>query len=275
MPPPDERLLHRRHARDIDDEARGESAQVEASVRGVGEGGEVGLLALALLQRVAGAGERGLGGAKDCVGPPAVRWGSQPRCANDPLDMVASCLCDGGAAAQAIGSYDHLGQSGLCPGANALLGEARNRIGLGVERMGFATQRHHSTDRNVVLQPTPALPVSALAGEVGVVPQDEPLSPGAVQLASHGVVDLVVQQPGGRVTHAQIAYENRSRQSELALTDEVHGLEPSRQRQLGALHDRYRGQGGRMQAASALEQHAATVTDHVVLRAARASRSAP
>lgn len=61
MSPPDDRILHRRSTRDIDDEARDGSVQIEASFEAVGEGNQAGLRVLEVLQRAVAADLHGLG----------------------------------------------------------------------------------------------------------------------------------------------------------------------------------------------------------------------
>lgn len=83
----------------------------------------------------------------------------------------------------------------------------------------------------------------------------------------HGAVDLVVQQPGGGIAHAQVSLESQGRDAGLGLTDEVDGQKPGRQRQLGVLHQGASGQRGLKAAAAALVELAGALHHQIVLRA--------
>jgi hypothetical protein len=83
---------------------------------------------------------------------------------------------------------------------------------------------------------------------------------------SSGAIDLLVQQPGGRVAHAQITLQGQRRDPRLGLADEMDGQEPGGQRQLGMLHHRAGRRRSLMPAADALEQLAGALADEVVPR---------
>ncbi len=69
MLPPDHFFRHRLAPRHIDDEGSDQPAQVESSVESVGEGDQIGLAVLSVLQRVERVGQRGLQVAQHGVDP--------------------------------------------------------------------------------------------------------------------------------------------------------------------------------------------------------------
>lgn len=73
--------------------------------------------------------------------------------------------------------------------------------------------------RDFFLRVTPVLPISVF--EVSIVPQNESFQPMAGLLAQPFVVDLVVQQLGGRLPQAHFALEGQCLKSGLGLTDEA------------------------------------------------------
>lgn len=263
-------FLHRRCPRDVDDDSRHEPAQVEATVETVGESGQIALAVLAELQRVVSAGQHGLEVAEHRVDPLELGQVARLEATNDSRHVDAPRLGDGGEAPQAIARDDRPAQAGLGPVSDRLRREAPDQIELGVDRLTRIVQGHRRHEWDLVLRATPGLAARALATQVGVVDLNSAFEAMAGFLPSHGVVDLVVQQPGGRVAHAQIALVGQGRQSGLGLADEVDGQEPGRQRQLGVLHHRTGDQGGLMPASDALEQLAGAVTDDVVRRTAAA-----
>jgi len=103
------------------------------------------------------------------------------------------------------------------------------------------------------------------------------LSPQHVGLLplGHRPQDLVVQQPGGVVVHAQVAAELQRGDARLGLADQVKGQKPGRQRQLGGLHDRAGRERGLMSAAAALIALEPTAIDQPMLLSIAAGTAKP
>ena len=73
------------------------------------------------------------------------------------------------------------------------------------------------------------------AAEVGVVGQNDPGEQPARFALGHGLQELVLDPPGGAVTHAQVPLERERGDVALVLGDQVDGLEPLGQGQLGGV----------------------------------------
>ena len=102
-------------------------------------------------------------------------------------------------------------------------------------------------------QRTPTyLAVRQFSAEVGIIDLDLSQQHVSILSISHRPQNLVVQQPGGVVIHAQVAAELRRGDPGFGLADHVEGQKPSRQRQFRGLHDRASRERGLMAAAAAL-----------------------
>ena len=121
-----------------------------------------------------------------------------------------------------------------------------------MNRMASLVQGDGRDDGDLVLRSLACLATWEFSAEVGVIDLD--LSPQQVGLLplSHCPQDLVVQQPGRVVFHAQVAAELQRGDPGFGLADQVEGQEPSCERQLGGLHDRACREGGLMAAGTAL-----------------------
>ena len=107
-------------------------------------------------------------------------------------------------------------------------------------------------DGDLVLRSLACLATWEFSAEVGVIDLD--LSPQQVGLLpiSHRPQNLVVQQPGRVVVHAQVAAELQRGDPSLGLADQIEGQKPGGQWQLGGLHDRAGRERGLMAAVATL-----------------------
>ncbi len=139
---------------------------------------------------------------------------------------------------------DGLGhQAGLDPLGNGVRREAADNVELEPNRLTGIVHRNRRHEGNFVLRTSPGLAFRALLTEVGVIQLQRTAEQPSGLLPRHGAIDLVVQQPDGRIAHAQISLECHGRDAGFVLTDEVDGQEPGRQRQLEVFHQRAGGQG--------------------------------
>src|SRR5690606_35106390 len=92
----------------------------------------------------------------------------------------------------------------------------------------------------------------ALATEIGIIDLHEPMELTGFLPFGHGLHDLVLELPGGVVTHPEMALERQRRQVRLAGSQKMHRQEPLRQRQLAAGEHCAAGEGRLMPARPAL-----------------------
>lgn len=262
---PDHLLLDGRTPSDVNDQARHQPAQIEAAIESVGEGGKVVGGVLAVLQRVVGPSQRRLEVAQHGVDPQELRQISR-LAVTDHYGLVgAACIGDGREATKAVAD-DRAAwrETRLGPLADGIGREAADHAEFQELGPVLFVEGHRGHERHLVLRAAPGLAARALATEVGIIDLHGAFEPVAALACGHGTVDLVVQQPGGRVAHTDLALHRQRRQTRLGLADEIDGQEPCGQRQLGVLHQAAGCQRGLMPAAVALEQAPSTVADHVV-----------
>ncbi len=227
-----------------------------------GEGREVGLGVLAELQCLVGARQRGLEVTQHGVDPLELGQVTPLERPHHFGRVGATRLGNGSKAGQPITEDRRIGQqAGLGPLGESLGRESVDQIELHAHRLAHGLHRHRRHEQPLVLRTSARLTARASTTEVGVVQLHRTAQPACRLLPCHGVVDLVVQQPGGGVPHPQIALD---------------GQEPGRQRQFGVLHEGAGGQRGLVATEAALEQLTGTVIDRVILSAgaARAAKSA-
>lgn len=276
MPAPDDFFSNRFGPSHIADEVGQQAAQVKAAVEPVGKGGQVALGVLAVLQRLEGARQRGLEVSEHGVDPLELWQVPRLERAHHLGHVDAARFGNRSKAPQAIAGDDGLGhQAGLGPLGDDLGGEAADQVELEVDGLARVVQGDRRHEGHFVLRATTRLAPGALAPEVGIIQLHGPAQQSLSLLGGHGVVDLVVQQPGRGVAHPQIPLERQRGDAGLGLADEVNGQEPGRQRQLGVLHQGACRQRGLMPARPALKQLAGAVTHHVVMvtGAARAAEA--
>ena len=173
--------------------------------------------------------------------------------AGDDGLMAAACRGDGAEAGQAIGEHCAARSQVLPgPGADRLRTEPSHRRDFGVNRVACLAEGNGCNDGNLVLRSSTCLAARSFSAKVGIIHLDlSPQHVGILPLA-HGPENLVVQQPGGVVLHAQMAAELERGDAGFGLPDQIESLKPSGERQLGGLHDRTGRERGLMTAGSAL-----------------------
>ncbi len=276
MPVPDHFFRHRLGTRRVNDEVGDQVAQVESVVEPVSECAKVGLGVLAVLQRLEGARHHGLEVAQHGVDP--LELGQVPglECAHHPGHVDAPGFGDCSEAPQAVAGDDGLGQqAGLGPLGNSIRREATDHVELEPDGLSDVVHRDGRHEGDLVFRTSPGLAPRAFPTEVGVIELHRTAEQASSFLARHGAVDLVVQQPGGGIAHAQVSLESQGRDAGLGLTDEVDGQKPGRQRQLGVLHQGASGQRGLKAAAAALVELAGALRHKIVLRAGAVRAAKP
>lgn len=258
----------RRTACRVDDQPCDEAAQIEAAVEAVGEGGEVGVGMLGPAQRVIRAVQAGFEIAQDRVHPGELRQVSRLAITHHDGQVNAARSGHGRKAAQAVaGDARARRQVGLGPAAHRLQREACQTVQFEEGRTALVVQRDGRDERRLVLGAAARLAPGVLATEVSIIDLHGARELVAGLACRHGVVDLVVQRPGGGVAHTELALQSQRGQPGLGLADEVDRQEPQTQRQLGVLHQAAGGQRGLVAAALALKEPARTMADDVVLGA--------
>ena len=191
MPASDDLFRHRLGPRRLNDEVGYQVAQVEPVVEPIGEGAEVGLGVLAVLQRFEGGRHRGLEVAQHGVDP--LELGQVPRleCAHHPGHMDAFGFGDCGKAPQAVTGDDGLGQqAGLGPIGNGIRREAADHVERVPNRLSGVVHRNGRHEGNFVLRASSGLAPRALLTEVGVTELHRTAEQPRRFLARHGAVDL-------------------------------------------------------------------------------------
>jgi hypothetical protein len=80
--------------------------------------------------------------------------------------------------------------------------------------------------------------------QIGVIDLDPPVQLPIRLALGHDLHELVLDPPRGGIAHPQQAPQFQGRDVVLGLGQEVHGLEPNRQRQFAGVKDRASGQAG-------------------------------
>ena len=263
---PDDLFRDRSATRDIDDETYDERVEIEAPIEPVGEGSHVVGGVLAVLQRMKRSGQSCLQVAKNRIDPLELGQITGLEVAHNDWHVSAPGRRYPSEAAQPITGHDRAWlQVGDGPFLDRLCREAADQVELQMHGVSLSVDRNGCHERDLVLGATARFAAGALATEVGVIDLDQAAQPMGAFLSGHRAVDLLVQQPRGRVAHAQLTLERQRRQPRLGLADEVAGEEPCRQWQLRVLHQAARRQRGLVPATVALEELARTVTDDIVV----------
>jgi len=142
--------------------------------------------------------------------------------------MAAACCGDGVEAGQAIRKHLAAGSKVLPgPGADRLGAEPSHRCDFGVNRVTCLAKGNGCNDGNLVLRSSTCLAARSFSAKAGIIHLDlSPQHVGILPLA-HGPENLVVQQPGGVVLHAQMAAELKRGDAGFGLTDQIESLKPS------------------------------------------------
>jgi hypothetical protein len=258
---------------DAGEELRDQAAQVEAVVESEAEGTEVVVRILRKAEVLVGAVDHRLGVGDHGVDPPKAGQIARLAVADDDEAVGAAGLDDPGEAGQAVAEHVAAGpQVGAGPRGHRTAGEAGDGAELGTHGPAVVADFDSRDERHLVLRASTG-GAWALATQVGIVELDVALQRALGVGLCHRLHDLVVQQPGRPVVHAQLPLQRQGRQAGLGLADEVHGQQPGAQRKLRAVHHRAGGHRGLM-AAGATLQHTSTRADEAAEAAAAAARTA-
>ena len=264
----DELFRDRPASRDVDDESRYERSQVESAVEPVGEGSQVMVCVLVVLQRMKSTGQRGLQVAEHCVDPLELRQIAGLESTDDKRHVATSSIGHRRETAQPIA--DHQGtrlKTGFGPITNGRRGETTDQVELDVHRMSCLVERDGRHERHLVLGAASWLAAGAFATQVGVVKLNRAVQAMSAVLLGDSAVDLSVQKPRRGLADTQVALERQRRKAGFGLADQVDGEEPCRQRQLGVLHQAARDQRGLVSASVALKQPACILAEDAVIGA--------
>ena len=178
--------------------------------------------------------------------------------AGDVALMAGAHRADLSKAARAIG--DHVGIRGqrrIGPTPDDLAGKAGHRRQADALRALLRIGLHCRHEGRLVQGRAPAMSVaSALATQVGIVDFNTPLQRAGLIAQAHHLQQLVLEQPGAFVAHAQLAPERQRADAILVLADQIQGEKPFAQGQTGVLHDGACGDRALVIAPGALPQAA-------------------
>lgn len=249
----------------VDDETHDQAGEVEAPVESVGECSEV-------VIRISGVAEVRVGTRQHClevaqhgVDPLELRQVPGLALADDLHELSELGVGHSGKAPQAIAA--HIGtrrQFGAGPLGNRIAGEFSHRRHLDVQRIARVAERDRRAEGDLILRATARFTAGSLAAEVCVVHLHRARRAMLRLTLGHCRNEFVMHQPGGRVTHADVALESQSRQPGLRLADEVDRKNPLRQRQLGSAKQRACGQRGLTMACMAMKQRSTAADDNAV-----------
>jgi len=190
--------------------------------------------------------------------------------------MAAACRGHRAEAGQAIGEHCAPRSQVLPgPGADCLRTEPSHRCDFGVNRVACLAEGNGCNDGNLVFRSSTCLAARSFSAEVGIIHLDlSPQHVGILPLA-HGPENLVMQQPGGVVLHAQMAAELERGDARFGLPDQIESLKPSGERQFGGLHDRAGRECGLMAAGTALITLEPAAIDQSMLMTSAARTTKP
>ena len=191
------------------------------------------------IERMIGTTQGGFQVAQQGVNPAkAGHVGAAARCANYMGLMLAARGRNGGKTRQTVRDHTTLWRQMLLgPGADRLRAKARDPIKTHTQRTIRGIDLDRRNEGYLIFRAAPAF-AAPLTTQVGII-GDHPPAQDAVGFAfPHDLHQFVLDQPGGAVTHPQLALEFKARDVVFRLAHQVHGLKPAHQRQLGGMKDR-------------------------------------
>lgn len=200
------------------------------------------------------------------------------RCATDGYAPVRVGFHDCPETEQPVG--DHLGSRRLmqaCPATDRVAAKTLQRGHTHRQRSTVGAASHGGAERRLAGRSATALVAPTLAAPVHVAALDQAIQRLAVIALTHGLHQLVLDQPANFVRHTKVAAQCERRRPGLALDQQENRQEPGRQRQFGLLNQGSGGQRRLMVAPVTLKQRAirqGTVGSVPALRVAEALRPA-
>jgi hypothetical protein len=190
----------------------------------------------AVLQCVIRTGQRGFKMAKNRIDPVKLRQVSRLEHTKDHWIVDAASGGHRAKATQSLADDRTVGrQRCLRPLAIGVGGETTHHAKLHKSGPISFSQRNGRCERHFIHRSATSLDAHALATKVGVVDLDDALEPMTGVARGHGEVDLVVQQPSGRLARTELAFERQRIQASPHLTDQLDGQETGGLSQLGVL----------------------------------------
>ena len=264
---PNRALRVRPALRCCDQQALGQCFQVEPAIEAVGEGAEVSRCIFSESEAVVTAAEAGLEVSQHRIDPLQLGHilGFAP--SHDCAFMGAASLGHGTKAGQAIrinGAACSQAFSGpICYGFKL---EARHRAELDTQWVQFISEGDRSDKGHLVFRAAPDLAANALTTQIRIINLNFATERVERFTLSHGLHQLVVNQPSRWVAHTQLAFQGQRGQTGLGLTNEVDRQKPCRQRQLGRLKDRACNQRCLMSTSVALKYLVAFAVQNAMCR---------
>ncbi len=161
------------------------------------------------------------------------------------LTMIAPCLGHNYPSArearQAVGDQvNALLQCRASPACHRRTLQVVDRVEAHRQRMPILVEFNSGNERRLVFRAAPRL-AGMHTTEVGVVRHDDPAQQAARLALGHGFKQFVLDPPSGAVTNTQMPLERERGDVALVLRDQVDGLEPLGQGQLGGVEKRAGG----------------------------------
>jgi len=171
-----------------------------------------------------GTAEAGFEVTQDCVEPSEFRHLVGFARADDHGLVVTPGGCHPGKAGQPIENHRAAGgQGSFGPVGQGVAGKARYGDHFGVERTFLGIQGNRRDKRDLVFGAPAGFAADPFAAQIGVV-HPHLTAQGVLGIAlGHRLHDLVLNQPGGGVAHAELALQGQGGQPCLGLTDQVNG----------------------------------------------------
>lgn len=187
----------------------------------------------------------------------ALDLGCRPSSVGDQHGMGMIQFDDTAEAARPIAEdLDVSREAPLVPVGERDIVETANRLDDGEGRVLQRLVGGYGHDeRLLVLRPAPELAAVTLATKVSIINLYDTLELARCFALGHGLHDLVFELSVRVVAHPKVAFEPQRRQIGLAGRQQVHGLEPRRERQSASCEHRFAGQRRLVAAGATLVVH--------------------
>lgn len=217
----------------MDDEFDDQVDQVGAQVEALGEGVEVVVGVIRVLERLVRIRQHGLDSANHGVGPLELRQASWLALADELQAVDATSVGDGSKASEAAAEHiSRRRQVGADTHGDGRSGGTGRTFQLRADGVTPTVERHRCDERDLVLGAATRLATGTLAAEVGVGNLDPAVQAVRGFDLDHGHHGLVVRQPGGQATNADLALPIQCRQPSLGSTEQADRQQRPVQRRL-------------------------------------------
>lgn len=208
----------------IDDEPEDRVAQVELMVLPIGEGAEVDLGILAVLQYIEGALHHGLEVVQQVVHSLKLGQDFERKCIHLPVHLYESSFGARSATFKTVDGDDFLGQQPahrLINSGDRL--EVANHVKFELDRLFCVVDQDGQQKADFVLRAFPSLASGAYTTEESLVNLCRDAKQAICLLTGQSAVDIVVQRPVDPIAHTQVVLEPHCRDDGNGLVDEGHG----------------------------------------------------